>query len=103
MTRDSSSAAAVYFAVIVVGMGPFALFCAYAASWLWPWFIYPVLHYAPTFFEFYAVFTILGMFRTARYVRDGRFRWKDALIGSILTPTLLLLAGLLVRLLLPIN
>ena len=97
MTRDASSATAVYFAVIVVGMGPFALSCAYAASWLWPWFIYPVLRYAPTFFEFYAVFCILGMFRTARYVRDGRFRWKDALISSVLSPALLLLAGFLIR------
>ena len=62
MTRDSSSAAAVYFAVIVVGMGPFALSYAYAATWLWPWFIGPVLRFTPTFFEFYAAFSILAMF-----------------------------------------
>ncbi len=101
MTRDASSAAAVYFAVIVVGMGPFALSWAYAASWLWPWFIYPVLHYPLTFFEFYAGFCILGMFRSASYVRDGRFRWKDALVSSILNPGLLLLAGFLIRIAVP--
>jgi hypothetical protein len=101
MTRDASSAAAVYLAVIVVGMGPFALSCAYAASWLWPWFIYPLLRYAPTFFEFYAVFCILGMFRTARYVQDGRFRWKEALLSSILSPALLLLTGFLIRIAIP--
>jgi hypothetical protein len=103
MTRDASSAAAVYFAVIVVGMGPFALSWAYAASWLWPWFIYPMLHHAPTLFEFYAVFCILGMFRSARYVREGRFRWKDALISSVLNPGLLLVAGFLIRIAIPIR
>ena len=101
MTRDSFSAVAVYVAVILVGMGPFALSWAYAASWLWPWFIYPVLHYAPTLFEFYAAFCILGMFRSARYVRDGRFRWKEALVSSVLNPALLLLAGFLIRIALP--
>ena len=96
MTRDSS-AAAVYLSLFVVALGPFALTSAYAWSYLWTWFLYPLLRVTPTFLQMYCVFAIFGLFRTARYVHDGRFKWKDAVFGSILTPGLLLLAGFLIH------
>jgi hypothetical protein len=97
MTRDSS-AAAVYLALIAVALGPFALSATYAAHWLWLWFLAPGLRFLPTPLQFYVVFAAYGIFRTARYVQNGQFRWKDAIFGSILAPLLLLLAGFLAHL-----
>ncbi len=96
MTRDST-AAAVYFSLIMVTLGPFALAMAYVAGKLWEWFL-QALRFQPTFLELYILFAIMGLARTSRYVQDGRFRWKDALIGSLLNPSLLLLTGYLVHL-----
>ena len=97
MSRDSS-AAAVYLALIVVALGPFALSATYTAHWLWLWFLAPGLRFLPTSLQFYIVLAAYGIFRTTRYVQNGHFRWKDAILGSIITPLLLLLAGFLVHL-----
>ena len=96
MTRDSS-AAAVYFGLFVVALGPFALSSAYVWSCLWTWFLHPAFRFTPSFLMLYSAAALFGLFRTARYVQDGQFRWKDAVIGSILTPALLLLAGFLIH------
>jgi uncharacterized BrkB/YihY/UPF0761 family membrane protein len=88
----------VYLALTVVALGPFALASAFVTLRLWSWFLDPALRFTPTYPQLYAAFALIGLFRTARYVQDGRFRWKDALTGSLLTPTLLLLAGYIIRL-----
>ena len=97
MTRDSS-AAAVYLALIAVAVGPFALSATYTAHWLWLWFLAPALRFLPTKPQFYVVLAAYGIFRTARYVQNGHFRSKDAILGSVITPLLLLLVGFLVHL-----
>lgn len=97
MTRESS-AAAVYLSLIVVALGPFALSATFAAHWLWLWFLATGFRFLPTPLQFYVVFAAYGIFRTGRYVQNGVFRWKDAVLSSILTPMLLLLAGFLVHL-----
>ncbi len=97
MTRESS-AAAVYLALVVVALGPFALSATITAQYLWRWFLAPGLRFMPTPLELYVVMAIYGIFRTARYVQDGRFRLRNAILGSLLTPMLLLLAGYLVHL-----
>ena len=96
MPREST-AAAVYFALIVVALGPFALASAYVAGKLWEWFLQP-LRFQPTYLQLYMVCAIIGLARTSRYVQEGRFRWKDAIVGSLLNPALLLLAGYMVHL-----
>ena len=96
--KRDPSAAGVYFALTVVALGPFALATAYTALRLWSWFLDPALRFTPTYLQMYAAFALIGLFRTARYVQDGRFRWSDALTGSLLTPALLLLAGYLIHL-----
>jgi hypothetical protein len=96
MTRDSS-AAAVYFALIIVAFGPFGLASAYVAGKIWEWFLQS-LRFQPTYLELYVLFAAIGLVRTSRYVHDGMFRWRDALISSLLSPSLLLLAAYLVHL-----
>ena len=96
MTRDSS-AVAVYLALFMVALGPFALASAYVAVKLWEWFL-QALRFQPTFFQLYILFAAIGLARISRFVQDGRFRFKDALISSILNPALLLLTGYLVHL-----
>jgi hypothetical protein len=88
----------VYLALAIVALGPFALASAYTALRLWNWFLDPALRFTPTYPQMYTAFALIGLFRTARYVQDGRFRWKDALTGSLLTPALLLLTGYLIHL-----
>jgi hypothetical protein len=96
MTRDSS-AAPVYFALVVVAFGPFALANAYVAAKFWEWYLV-ALHFQPTYIELYLFFAFIGLIRTSRYIHDGMFRWKDAIVGSLLNPGLLLLAGYLIHL-----
>jgi hypothetical protein len=88
----------VYLALAAVALGPFALTSAYVALRLWIWFLDPTLRLTPTYPQMYALFALIGLFRTARYVQDGKFRWTDALTGSLLTPALLLLAGYIIHL-----
>jgi hypothetical protein len=95
-TREPS-AISVYLALAVVALGPFALASAWVALNLWTWFLDPAVRFTPTYPQMYAAFAVIGLFRTARYVEDGRFRWKDAVTGSLLTPALLLLAGFLIH------
>jgi hypothetical protein len=88
----------VFFSLLAIGFGPFGVVSAFAALQLWTWFASPILHMAsPTFEQMYFVFAIIGFFRAARYVKDGRLDWKDAVIGSVLSPGLLLLAGFLIH------
>jgi hypothetical protein len=95
--KRESSATPVYFAIIVVALGPFGLWSAFVAIRLWEWFLTPSLRFDPSFPQMYGLFAVVGLFRTARYVKDGTFDWKDAVTGSLMSPALLLLAGYLVH------
>ena len=88
----------MYLGLTAVALGPFALASAYVALRLWTWFLDPAIRFTPTYPQLYVPFALIGLFRTARYVQDGRFRWSDALTGSLLTPALLLFAGYLIHL-----
>ena len=88
----------VFFSMVVIGGGPFGLLAAFTAMKLWEWFLVPWLRIAvPAFGQIYFVIAIFGFFRTARYVKDGRLDWKDAVIDSLLSPALLLSAGFLIH------
>lgn len=90
----------VFFSMLVTGAGPFGLLGAFTAIKLWQWFLMPWLRVAtPPFEQIYLVIAIVGFFRSARYVKDGNFDWKDALVESWLTPALLLSAGFLIHVL----
>ncbi len=90
----------VFFFMLVIGAGPFGLPGALAALKLWDWFLGPWLRQpAPPFGQIYLVVAVLGFFRAARYVKDGRLDWKDAVTGSFLGPALLLSAGFLIHVL----
>jgi len=90
----------VFFSMLTIGCGPFGLLGAFTALKLWEWFLGPWLRQAaPPFAQIYLVISILGFFRAARYVRDGRLDWRDAIESSLLSPGLLLSAGFLVHVL----
>jgi hypothetical protein len=92
------SGVGIFFALVTIACGPFGLSSAFVALNLWSWFAAPLLHVAaPTFLQMYCVFAVIGFVRSARYVKDGRFDWKDAIISSVLNPGLLLVAGYLVH------
>lgn len=90
----------VFFSMLVIGSGPFGLLGAFTALNLWEWFVGPWLRMpAPPFVQIYLVITTIGFFRAARYVKDGRLDWKDAVIDSLLNPALLLSAGFFIHVL----
>lgn len=90
----------VFFSMLAIGCGPFGLLSAFVAQKLWEWFADPYLRIsAPSYEALYVVFSVIGFFRAGRYVKDGRFDWKDAVTGSLISPALLLIAGFLIHVL----
>lgn len=88
----------VFLSMLTIGCGPFGLLSAYVAQKLWMWFVGPLLHLVgPTYAQFYIVCAAIGFLRAARYVKDGDFDWKEAVMGSTITPALLLTAGFLIH------